>query len=308
MSRHRCKSRHRCMSRLDRPGVAAYSVGDPLLSSNWRLSMDRATETTRVRQKKKIERGRRSPTYPLNEAIAFLRQIRAALGDGPFGREGIADALNHQPKSGVLSTKVGTLTHFALLDRENNVYRVSPLGKRLLYPEHDGARNDAVAEAAAAPSLYKDLLVAFQGKAIPTLFKNVLIQSYGVASGSADDVAECFRQTMEFAGYLRHGVLHERPIQASNDSSDDDGGLEQDDESEDAPQSPDNSDMRKKSVKSSIDSSSNRTADSFSIPLSKGRTASLGLPRPLNEADHQRLIAWLDLMKDVLIEGPGEEE
>lgn len=249
--------------------------------------------------KKKLERGRRSPTYPLNEAIALLRQIRSSLGDGPFGRDGIADALGNQPKSGVLSTKIGTLTHFALLDRDGNVYRISPLGKRVLYPENDGDRTRAIADSAAAPSLYKELLAAFQGKALPTLFKNVLIQSYGVASGSANDVSECFRQSMEFAGLLRHGMLHETPLLPETDMREDEDVEEQ--EAQIAGRSESTRDSSRSILRS-------QDGAPFSIPLSKGRTASLSLPRPLEESDHSRLISWLELMKDVLLEQPGGDE
>jgi len=243
---------------------------------------------------KRQEHGRRSPSHSLNEAIGLLGQVRQGLGEGPFGRESVAKALGHQAVTGASATKIGCLTHFRLLLREESVYRVSELGGRILFSTNSIDRARALAEAATAPALYGELVKAYEGKALPTLLPNILIQNYGIAPANASDVASCFRQSMEFAGLLRHGILYSKPPAATSDSEDPpDGASQIDDESS------------LSSEVSRVRSGPVDRSTGFSIPLTSGRVATLELPRPLAESDFRRIIGWLELMKDVLT---GEEE
>lgn len=242
----------------------------------------------------KKERGKRSPAFPLNEALGFLQAVSQNLGDGPFSRDAIAKALGHTGITGAVSSKIGSLTHFAVLDREGNVYQVSPLGKRLLYPQSESERQEAVAQAARSPSLYGEILKAFSGKSVPGMFGNILIQTFGVGADNAADIAKIFKQTMEFCGLLRHGVLYAALAETGN------GETRSDIESATKPEE----------TRPKADAGTGQTStgiapvgshQDYAIPLTKKRSAVLRLPLPLDESDVTRIKGWLDLMKDVLI-------
>lgn len=237
----------------------------------------------------KIERGRRSPSHSLEAAIGFLQEIQKNLGDIPSSRESLARALGHESVSGPASSKVGSLTHFGLLDRTGNVYRISSRGKAILFPRAEDERIGAVREAAKSPSLYVDLCQHYSGKALPKLLNNVLIMNHGVASNNADEVARLFTETMTYAGLLREGVLG---AQADQETPSDDPARQVANQS------------RTQGGLAANLQDSFSAGDSFSIPISNARVARLVIPRPIRAVDFNRILAWMDLMKEALIEEP----
>jgi len=241
-------------------------------------------------------RGRRSPQFDLETAVGFLKRISESLGDGPFARAALAEALGHKAVSGIVNSKVGSLTHFGLLDRGRNSYRLSPLGQRILYPRDDSDRVSALAEAARSPALYRDLCQKFFGKGLPSKLEGSLIHDFGVQSKTAPDVAACFRRSVEYARLLQHGVLSEVPT--TTGSSEGSGR-----ESEPHP----NGQHAWSNSGQTGDQTpqSGQESEAFSIPLSRGRAAILRISRPISESDFSRIRGWLDLMKDVLTD---EEE
>lgn len=234
--------------------------------------------------RKKKDSGRRSPMYPLGEAISMIQAVRTNLGEGPFDRTAIASALNQSVSSGAFAVRVGALTHFGLLEREANVYRVSQLAEKIIYPTSDAVKQSALVAAACTPNLYQDLIAAFRGKALPQLLQNILIHNHEVSSSTAKEVASRFRQTMEFAGLLRQGVLYSDPA------------AEADPLTVSKPESIEVIEPPKIVA-------NKEPEDCYSIPVSKGRKAAVKLPLPLSKADIQRIVAWFNLMEEVLISG-----
>lgn len=247
----------------------------------------------------KKERGKRSPSFPLNEAIGFLEAVSNNLGDSPLSREAIAQALGHKAVTGAVTPKVGTMTHFGLLDREGGVYRISPLAKRILHPLTVADRQAALAEAGRTPTLYAELLKAFTNKPIPTMLGNTLIHNFGIAQDNAADAAKVFRQTMEFCGLLRHGVLYATLAETGNGET-----------QTDAESAAKSEGTRPKADTGSIQTSTLLAGahQDYAIPLTKKRSAILRLPLPLDESDVARIKGWLDLMKDVLVTEQLDED
>lgn len=160
----------------------------------------------RDEQKKKRERSVAYPSFSLNEAIEYSDQLRKALGKGPYSRDEAAIALGYKGVSGISATKISTMVHFGLLNRNGNTYSQSELAERINHPLSDEDRNNAVNEAIQIPKLYKDLLAQFSGQALPTQLGNILIRK-GISAKISDSVAENFRNSLEFSGSLKNGVV-----------------------------------------------------------------------------------------------------
>lgn len=250
----------------------------------------------------KIERGTTSPKHTLEESLGFLRTLDASYGGRAMSRDAIAEALGHSSSSSAVAVKIGSMTHYGLLRRTGNVYEPSQVAQDILVPTSDAAISDAYARAAKSPALYRRLFADLSGKAIPQRFSAILQRDYGVARGNAEDAAKTFVATAEFAGLLMHGVLHQEPVEQSVEGVTAESGRSL----PEGKASPGITGLAS-SGGTPITSTSNPSAGTtYTIPLSKGRTAGLTLPRPIEARDLQRLTQWIDLMSDVLMEG-GEE-
>lgn len=232
----------------------------------------------------KSERGRRSPSVPLGDAVGYLQAVHKELGTGAASREVVAQALGYKSINGAVTTKIGALTHYDLLERDGATYRVSGVGKALLYPKGDAERRAALAAAAKAPGLYADVVRDRGGQPLPGMLANILIHDYGVHPEKAPEVVEVFRATMEYAGLLRQGVLHESP----------DGGA-----AEVAPEPPP---AAPEPAPAPAPAAEKEALTSYRVPLPRRRSAVLRLPAPLEPGDVQRLKQWLDLMGETLAE------
>lgn len=170
-------------------------------------------------QKKKRERSVAYPSFSLKEAIGSSDQLRKALGKGPYSRDEAAIALGYKGVSGISATKISTMVHFGLLNRNGNTYSQSELAERINHPLSDEDRNNAISEAIQIPKLYKDLLAQFSGQALPTQLGNILIRK-GISAKISDSVAENFQNSLEFSGSLKNGVVLAIPDFSSKNSDD----------------------------------------------------------------------------------------
>lgn len=150
------------------------------------------------------------PGFPLSKAVEFAAILRKNLGKGPYSRGEAAVALGYKGVSGISATKISTMVHFGLLNRNGNTYSQSELAERINHPLSDEDKNSAISEAAQIPRLYKDLLAQFGGQALPTQLGNILIHK-GISAKISDSVAENFRNSLEFAGSLKNGVVLATP-------------------------------------------------------------------------------------------------
>lgn len=163
----------------------------------------------------KAQTKRKAPSHALSESIGFLESIDRSLGRGPFTRDLIVEALGHKAASGPFNRKVGALLHFNLLQRDGVSYRIAELGEKILRPQVEGEKRDALAEAVTEPKLYRELINRFRGQPVPPLLKNILVREFGVHQNSGGDVAKMFLSSLEYAGLLRNQIVHDTP-QISN--------------------------------------------------------------------------------------------
>jgi hypothetical protein len=217
-----------------------------------------------------VQRGRTSPSHALEDAIDGVRRVFESLGATRHSRDDASQAMGYKPGSGAANSRVGSLTHFGLLERHGASYQVSALARRILEPTDDAERQAAVAEAASTPSLYAELLAELDGEPFPPMLANILSRNYGVVPKNAEEVANRFQESLRFAGLLRDGK-----VQAS--LSIDSGGIDQsalpDSNVELHPPRSPRSERQDPPTDSSVGAG-------YRIPLKQGREAVLHLPRP----------------------------
>ena len=70
-------------------------------------------------------------------------------------------------------------------------------------------RSEALIVAVTHPKLFASLITEYSGKAIPGLLKNILVSQYKIGRKVAENVAETFKESIEFAGVYVNGVIKE---------------------------------------------------------------------------------------------------
>jgi len=246
--------------------------------------------------------GKKSPRHPLAQALLFAAKVNEQYGDTPCSREYAAAAMGHNTVSGTSDTKVGSMTHFGLLDRvSGGKYKISALALRVLMPANDQDKKDALAEAASHPSLYKSLIESYAGKALPAQLGNVLAHEYGVTPRTRDRTARNFKESVEYGGLLKNGILSapESRDAAKPAGIDATVGIT----NPTAPFSGDTNDGN--SQPPSPSHANSEPQQCHTVPLGlNGRMASINLPNPTSVRDLDRVIAWAQFMKGLVDETP----
>lgn len=152
----------------------------------------------------------RTTSYPrvdLESAIDLLNRLKNALGNGPYDRNSAATAMGYKGLSGASASRFAALLHYGLLSRNGTVYNQSPLADRILIETSEEDKKTAIVEAVRNPKLYKSLTERFSGSSLPLLLKNILVRDYGIPERASRGVVKNFKQSLEFAGILRNGVI-----------------------------------------------------------------------------------------------------
>lgn len=161
------------------------------------------------KNKRIVDRSSAYPSISLDIAISELDKLNDALGAGPYNRESIAQAIGYKSLSGVSIRKVAALVHYGFLERTGSVYKLSELAKSIVFHTSETDKQNAIKIAAKSPKLYMALLEKFTGASLPSLLPNILIRDFKINKKVANSVAEDFKISMEFAGFLINGVIDE---------------------------------------------------------------------------------------------------
>lgn len=155
-----------------------------------------------------VERGVQYPADSIAEALGMLEKVKSAVGMGAAKRELIANALGYKTMSGHAARRLGALSHYGLIERAGKgAARISPLGKAILMPTSDAERARSIVDAVKMPNLFATLIAKHAGHALPTMLANLLAREHGVNASVAESAANTFRESVEYAGLLRNGVL-----------------------------------------------------------------------------------------------------
>lgn len=152
----------------------------------------------------------RSPAYPsidLEKAIPLVVRLNEKFSDDVFSRDNAATELGLQ-KGGDAFRKIAALSHFGLISRKGSSYKVAPLAKQIIFPgDDDNVKQNAIRDAVKNPTLYRALIISYQGKQLPTALYHRLITTERFNQSVAEKVAKDFKKSVEFAGILKNGII-----------------------------------------------------------------------------------------------------
>lgn len=164
-------------------------------------------ETKDIERENKRERSSRNPLGNLEEAVKALETVNKALGKGPYSRDSVAQALGYSGVHGRSGRKVAALVQFGLLNREGNKYSQSDLASRILFPVSDQDKIEAIIIAVKSPTLYAKLIAKYENQSLPTLLANIMAREYGINSKNSEEAAKTFKESLEYAGIFKNGVI-----------------------------------------------------------------------------------------------------
>lgn len=159
-------------------------------------------------QTKSKERSVAYPSVNLQKAVEWVEDISKKLGRGPYSREDAVVAMGYKGLSGASTRSVAALVHYGLLDRNGNAYSLSKLAEEIVHPtdETGSSKVTAILKAATNPRLFDSLVRKYQGQALPSLLANILRRE-GISNNYAEEVASIFKETLQFSGLLKNGVV-----------------------------------------------------------------------------------------------------
>ncbi len=156
---------------------------------------------------KKRERSTAYPACSLETSLNDIMNLKERLGKGPYSREEAAKALGYSGINGISAGRIAACVHYGLLARSGSAYGISDLANRIISPTSEDERRSAIMEAFRAPALYNKLIQAYMGSALPTMLPNILARNYGIADKAASSAAQTFKESAEYAGMLKSGVI-----------------------------------------------------------------------------------------------------
>lgn len=164
------------------------------------------------------ERSTAHPSATWSECLSLIKQLDE-LGKGPVSLGVLASAFNIKNwKTKTFQSKITSAKQFGLVSIKNGAINLTDDGYSLLHPTQPNMRPAELA-LFARPSLYGQLLTAYEGKAVPRrdLFENILEANYGISAAAKKKAAETFMTSAEELGILSNGIVaYDDAVAAAN--------------------------------------------------------------------------------------------
>lgn len=157
--------------------------------------------------KKHHERSSPYPSSNLETALENIVTLKEKLGKGPYSRDEAAKALGYKGVNGISAGKIAACGYFGLLTRSGSSYSLSELADQIINYTSEAERQVAIVTACKTPALYNKLLQSYNEQALPQMLANILSRNYGIADKASDLAARTFRESVEFAGLMKNGII-----------------------------------------------------------------------------------------------------
>lgn len=157
------------------------------------------------------ERSARYPSVPLQEAIAFCRQIDE-LGIDGLGATQIATAMGYRNvKTNTFSGRLSSARQFQLIVLNDQNYSLTELALRIIHPIEPAEVPQLHRQACLAPHLYAELVRHYAGKRLPEaeILGNLLMHKYQITASAKAAAAEAFLESLRFVGLMNDQRLVE---------------------------------------------------------------------------------------------------
>lgn len=162
--------------------------------------------TTAEKEKQPQKKRQRSPGYPgipIDDAITRIGQVYQQDRRAFTTYDAILEHLGYSAKnrSGTSGRAISALRQYGLLDEQDNNFRVSELGFRILHlPEGSEEQRQLIKTAALKPQIFRKLLTQYRGE-VPSdaALRSHLVLREGFNPDSVDQFIRVFRRTIEIA-------------------------------------------------------------------------------------------------------------
>lgn len=227
----------------------------------------------------------RSPRYPnsgLEETIEMIRKIHDEDRQHPISREVAARHMGFSGISGTSDRALAALLHYGLAEKAvKGEIRVSPLALKILHPDSEAERREALNIAGFLPELFQNLRARYPDLPPSAASLESFLSREGFAPAAIRPAAKAYLETCQFL--QRNGAYES-------------DGMRQ----EDASESADETDLKERRT---MEMTPIRTEASASIPvrgdvftLAGGGSVTANLPETMSPRDFDDLKDWLELM------------
>ncbi len=218
------------------------------------------------------------PTVPITTALDSARKFYAKAQRTTVHPEEAQRAMGYSKPSGASRSRLAALRQYGLLDDTKGGVRLTELGLRLLHPQSDEEYQQAVAEAALTPPLFKELWESHRS-ADPSIIASHLIRTRNFSTAGAKYAADAFKATVSIVKAPPEGYS-----------------------SPDAGQRPDPGVIEQQiGSRGQVPPGPVR---SVQVPLSATAWATVQAPFPISEEAWTQLLAVLNAMKPGLVASP----
>jgi hypothetical protein len=170
----------------------------------------------------------RSPNYPafgLSEAVAKTKAVYDAQHRTAEPRDVVLKHMGYGGSNGRSLKALSALTKYKLLEEApDNTLRVSDLAINILYPESGEGRSRALAEAAMAPALWREIRNRWHDVKPTKESLEAYLVRRGFNSAAIEPIAQSYSEIFDLVS----------GVSLSYDSEEDDTDPEDEDEMEDA--------------------------------------------------------------------------
>ena len=242
-----------------------------------------------------ISSGSRSPRYPrisLGSALDHAKSIYQGAHRSAISSDTAYKLMGFSGKTGSSAAALGAIRQFGLVDGLRGDLKISALALRIFEPESIFEYAEAIEKAAFNPDIFQEISTQFGGRIPPAdePIRAFLIRNHDFSSAGANDCIAALRETLtEVERFTEVSVVDRDEVATENLVRTRDANVQSQskmkaDVEELAPHDP--------AVPVRV----------AKLPLSKESEADIRITGKITAAGIDRLIAYLDVMKDAWLD------
>lgn len=179
------------------------------------MAQDSNEATQQPASKRKVDRSAAYPVLTIEDSLVLVADVYKNFRNEYAKRNDILNLIE-----GVHPRHIAAASHYGLLDREKDSYRVSELYKNIANPIDQTERKSNLRLALYKPSLYKELIDKFEGDVIPETLVYHLSRFHRITEDAAPLAADVFIKNLRYCGVINeNGVLRYKDGNYQDDST-----------------------------------------------------------------------------------------
>ena len=154
--------------------------------------------------------GSEFPKHSLRAALRIPLALEEKNSGNPMPPTDVAIAIDKSPGSSDFRMLLSSSIKYGLSTGSYNKPKIAltTLGRDIVAPTSDEAKNSALFQSAFTPPLFKSVFGAYKGKKVPDMqfFQNALVRDFGVSRDQAARCATVFYENAEYLGLVRQAT------------------------------------------------------------------------------------------------------